>query len=400
MSDFQAIADRVEIEALRGEFTDAAMMRDRARLASLFTPDGALRMPNIPAELVGRDQIRAGGERLQAQWEFFVQTTHPGTIQLDGDTATGRAYIQELARARDGRQGLNYAIYHDRYQRTGDGWKFTERVYEVRYLDTTPLAGSAPVPSRDARHPPAGNVLRRNGAPRHTTTSPGGTMTTPIPATLFADPAPAQRLERAAAALTAHGFTVEILDDAAAARTRIKDLIPEGASVFTGASETLRLSGIDEDINNSGRYEAIRPRGLAMDRATRTGRDPAAARQPRRHRGQRRRAHRNRLPRGRLGQRKPATRLRRRRRPRDLDRRGAEGGTRPEHRAAPRRRPLPPAGKRPRPGGLRVAQRHQPPSHPQRRTPPRARHRPAAPRSHRILNPQESRPRGRTAGGC
>jgi LUD domain len=93
-------------------------------------------------------------------------------------------------------------------------------------------------------------------------------MSTPIAATLFADPAPAQRLERAAAALTAHGFTVEILDDAAAARIRIKDLLPEGASVFTGASETLRLSGIEEDINNSGRYEAIRRRGLAMDRAT------------------------------------------------------------------------------------------------------------------------------------
>ena len=28
MSDFQAIADRVEIEALRGEFTDTGMMRD------------------------------------------------------------------------------------------------------------------------------------------------------------------------------------------------------------------------------------------------------------------------------------------------------------------------------------------------------------------------------------
>ncbi len=151
MSDFQAIADRVEIEALRGEFTDAAMMRDRARLASLFTRDGALRMPNIPAELVGREQIRAGGERLQALWEFFVQTTHPGTIHLDGDTATGRAYIQELMRLRDGSSHLNYAIYHDRYQRTGDGWKFTERVYEVRYLDTTPLAGSAPRAAGAAR---------------------------------------------------------------------------------------------------------------------------------------------------------------------------------------------------------------------------------------------------------
>jgi len=93
-------------------------------------------------------------------------------------------------------------------------------------------------------------------------------MTSPITATLFAGPAPAQRLERAAAALRSHGFTVEILDDTAAARTRIKDLIPDGASVFSGASETLRLSGIDDDINTSGRYDAIKPRVLAMDRAT------------------------------------------------------------------------------------------------------------------------------------
>ena len=91
-------------------------------------------------------------------------------------------------------------------------------------------------------------------------------MTSQIPATQFADPAPAERLERAAAALTAHGFTVEILDDAAAARTRIKDLIPEGASVFTGASETLRLSGIEEDINDSGRYDSAKQRGRTLDR--------------------------------------------------------------------------------------------------------------------------------------
>ena len=38
--------------------------------------------------------------------------------------------------------------------------------------------------------------------------------------------------------------------------------------MFTGASETLRLSGIDEDINASGRYDAIRTRSRAMDRAT------------------------------------------------------------------------------------------------------------------------------------
>jgi hypothetical protein len=93
-------------------------------------------------------------------------------------------------------------------------------------------------------------------------------MTTSVPAPSFAGPAPAETLERVAAALRANNFAVEILDDAAAARTRVKDLVPEGASVFTGASETLRLSGIDEDLNGSGRYASVKARSTTMDRAT------------------------------------------------------------------------------------------------------------------------------------
>jgi SnoaL-like domain len=106
MSDLQAIADRVEID--------------------------------------GRDQIRAGVERLRGLWAFFVQTAHPGTIQLDGDTAAGRAYVSEFGRFRDGGSTLNYSVYHDRYRRTPDGWRFAERTYEVRYVDDTPLPGSVP----------------------------------------------------------------------------------------------------------------------------------------------------------------------------------------------------------------------------------------------------------------
>ena len=64
VSDLQAIADCVEIEALRGEFTDAVMMGDYDRVASLFTQDGAVRIPDINAEAVSREEIRAGIERL------------------------------------------------------------------------------------------------------------------------------------------------------------------------------------------------------------------------------------------------------------------------------------------------------------------------------------------------
>jgi len=87
MSGLPAIADRVEIEELRGEYTNAVMMRGCDRVASLFTPDAALRMPNVPVELEGQQEIRAWGERVPALVDYFVQTTHPGTIQLEGDTA-------------------------------------------------------------------------------------------------------------------------------------------------------------------------------------------------------------------------------------------------------------------------------------------------------------------------
>jgi YkgG family uncharacterized protein len=96
------------------------------------------------------------------------------------------------------------------------------------------------------------------------------TATSPmVPDERFAHPAQDRQLTRAADALAPRGFAVEILDDVGAARARIHDLLPEGCAVFTSSSETLRLSGIDDDINGSGRYRAIRPLVLGMDRATR-----------------------------------------------------------------------------------------------------------------------------------
>src|SRR4051794_20336447 len=139
VTDLQAIADRVEIEALRGEFTDAIMTHDYDRFASLFTEDGVWRIPYIEVEHVTRANIRAAIEQMQELWHYFIQVTSPGSVDIDGDVATGRAYVTEVGQMRNGHSELNYSVYHDRYRRTADGWKFTERVYEVRYLDESAL---------------------------------------------------------------------------------------------------------------------------------------------------------------------------------------------------------------------------------------------------------------------
>lgn len=143
-TDLRTVADRVEIAALQAEFTDAGIQRDYDRFASLFTVDGVWRMPHVPVEFEGREAIRAAIDRLWPSWEFFVQNAHPGVITLDGDTATGRTYIHEFGRLRDGMPIQNYAIYHDSYARTLEGWRFAERRYEVLYLDTNPLPGGPP----------------------------------------------------------------------------------------------------------------------------------------------------------------------------------------------------------------------------------------------------------------
>jgi SnoaL-like domain len=146
MSKLQAIADRIEIEALRGEFTDASLMRDRHPVHT--------RRPVADAPHQRRVRQPGGGprrgERLRGLWDYFVQTVHPARSSSRA-TSRSAAYVSEFGRFRHGTSNLNYSMYHDRYQRTPAGWKFTERVYEVRYLDVTPLAGSAPPQLRHER---------------------------------------------------------------------------------------------------------------------------------------------------------------------------------------------------------------------------------------------------------
>jgi L-lactate utilization protein LutC len=84
----------------------------------------------------------------------------------------------------------------------------------------------------------------------------------------FATLADEERVARTAAALEANGITVLRASDAADARRIVLGLIPEGAEVSHGASQTLEATGIRAELDESGRYEPLRPRIGAMDRAT------------------------------------------------------------------------------------------------------------------------------------
>jgi hypothetical protein len=76
------------------------------------------------------------------------------------------------------------------------------------------------------------------------------------------------RVKRAAAALEANGIKVLRAGDAVEARRLVLDLIPDGAQVHHGASQTLDVTGITAAIEKPGRYVLLRPQLGGMDRKT------------------------------------------------------------------------------------------------------------------------------------
>ncbi len=84
----------------------------------------------------------------------------------------------------------------------------------------------------------------------------------------FAKAASEESLQKTAAALRTHNFSVEVVDTPEEARAYVGSILPKDEGVFTASSETVRLSGLEEDINSSGKYNAIRPQVNKLDRNT------------------------------------------------------------------------------------------------------------------------------------
>jgi len=81
-------------------------------------------------------------------------------------------------------------------------------------------------------------------------------------------------------ALEEHGFSVEVVDTLAAARTAVLARIPAGSTVMTNTSVTLQETGIADAVNDGGPYESARNRMFALDFATQAQEMKAIGGQP------------------------------------------------------------------------------------------------------------------------
>jgi acyl-CoA hydrolase len=89
-----------------------------------------------------------------------------------------------------------------------------------------------------------------------------------------------QTLAATVTALEEHGFSVDVVDDLAAARQTVLARIPHGSSVMTNTSVTLQETGIADAINDGGPYDSARNRMFALDFETQAQQMKAIGGQP------------------------------------------------------------------------------------------------------------------------
>ena len=89
-----------------------------------------------------------------------------------------------------------------------------------------------------------------------------------VPNIEFAKLAGDEQIARVAKALETNDMKVLIAETGEDAKQLVLDLVPRGAEVYSNVSKTLEKIGLSAEFDKSGRYNAVRPKVLSLDRKT------------------------------------------------------------------------------------------------------------------------------------
>lgn len=141
----EALESRAAIESLISGYANAFDLMDINLLRSLWHHDVTLDLPDFGAG-ASRDEIVA---MAQANWIKMPHMHHwmsNPMIQIQGVMATATVAADCLFHDREKGPVQVSGLYHDRFERRDDQWRFTSRRFELHFLtpllNWTPIAGS------------------------------------------------------------------------------------------------------------------------------------------------------------------------------------------------------------------------------------------------------------------
>ena len=129
------IEDRLAIRELMDIYSDAVNQRDTVLWASTWAEDSSWKLPVIPGmeNVVGKENIVNAWQAGMAMFPFIFMSISVGDIQVNGNTATVRAYTTEVGTTLDGTEIRPRGQYDDQLVKIDGQWLFKERIFHSLY---------------------------------------------------------------------------------------------------------------------------------------------------------------------------------------------------------------------------------------------------------------------------
>jgi ketosteroid isomerase-like protein len=124
------IEDRLAIRELLVSYNDAVMRFDGDAWKANWKSDANWTLPGV-GEIKGRDNFFPIWEQMMSGFSFVGFFASAGPLIIDGETAKGTWYQQEVLHGKDGSKRKITGKYTDDYLKEGDRWYFQNRIYEI-----------------------------------------------------------------------------------------------------------------------------------------------------------------------------------------------------------------------------------------------------------------------------
>lgn len=129
MSFTGPLEDRIAIRELHGTYADTAFGSDMQGWLDCWTDDCVWVTPL--GEVRGKARMAEQWGKIGDSFGMIAFFAVVGAIEIDGDRATARSYVREIATMHDG--GLYKVVgrYDDELVRENGAWRFSRRAYSA-----------------------------------------------------------------------------------------------------------------------------------------------------------------------------------------------------------------------------------------------------------------------------
>ena len=128
--------DRLAIRELVESYNDAVMRFDGDAWQANWRDDATWSLPGA-GPITGKENFYPMWQQAMSDFSFVGFFASAGPIVVDGDTATGTWYQQEVLHQKAGGKRFITGLYKDDYVKVDGRWYFQQRVYEILNAEET-----------------------------------------------------------------------------------------------------------------------------------------------------------------------------------------------------------------------------------------------------------------------